>query len=160
MYDHQTMWKASLKVRRLVFLLIFCYFLARARVVDTFLTFKINRRALLLNGIISHWRRDSSLEMSEDFSPIFYFKRRDTNFNLPQEYPDLHALHSFNAICHFWRLGKLARFSRRDVTMARHLELAERRVHHSLLRLLKFYPQDENRIQQLLWAYHQLLTAD
>ena len=32
------------------------------------------------------------------FSPIFYFKRRDTNFNLPQEYPDLHALHSFNAI--------------------------------------------------------------
>jgi len=32
------------------------------------------------------------------FSPIFYFKRRDTNFNLPQEYLDLHALHSFNAI--------------------------------------------------------------
>ena len=31
-----------------------CYFLARARVVDTFLIFKINRRALLLNGIISH----------------------------------------------------------------------------------------------------------
>ena len=32
------------------------------------------------------------------FSPIFFFKRRDTNFNLPQEYPDLHALHSFNAV--------------------------------------------------------------
>ena len=47
-----------------------CYFLARARVVDTFLTFKINRRALLLNGIISHWRRDSSLETSEDFPPF------------------------------------------------------------------------------------------
>jgi len=29
---------------------------------------------------------------------MFYFKRRDTNFNLPQEYLDLHALHSFNAI--------------------------------------------------------------
>ena len=78
-----------------------CYFLASARFVDTFLTFKINRRALLLNGIISHWRRDSSLETSEDFFPIFYFKRRDTNFNLPQEYPDLHALHSFNAIFRF-----------------------------------------------------------
>ena len=62
------------------------YFLAHARVVDTFLTFKINRRALLFKGIIFHWRRDGSLETSEDFSPIFYFKHRDTNLNSHQEY--------------------------------------------------------------------------
>ena len=47
-----------------------CYFLARVCVVDTFLTFKINQHALLLNGIISHWRRDSNLETSEDFHPF------------------------------------------------------------------------------------------
>ena len=45
-------------------------FLARARVVDTFFTFKIKRRALLLSGIISHWRRDSSLETPEVFPPF------------------------------------------------------------------------------------------
>lgn len=59
-----------------------CCFLARARVVDAFLTFKIGRRALLLDGIVSHWRGDGSLETSGDFSPVFCFRRRDTNFNL------------------------------------------------------------------------------
>jgi len=36
------------------------------------------------------------------FFPIFYFKRRNTNLNLHQEYLDLHALHRFNAIFRTW----------------------------------------------------------
>ena len=36
------------------------------------------------------------LETSEGFLPIFFFKRRDTNLNLHEDYLDLHALHSFN----------------------------------------------------------------
>ena len=109
-----------------------CYFLARARVVDTFLTFKINRRALLLNGIISHWRRDSSLETSEDFSPIFYFKRRDTNFNLPQEYLDLHALHSFNAIFRFTINKHVRRVMQHELFVSRSFHFHETLVAYHL----------------------------
>ena len=49
-FRHKTLQPCGMNID---FALLRCYFLARARVSWTFLTFKVNQRAFLVNGIIS-----------------------------------------------------------------------------------------------------------